>query len=332
MTASPINHYWITQVSKVDKLHRRRFLRRSFEASGVAASYLLAAGGLVAGREAMRRSMQFGLCTYLWAQDWDLTTLLNNCSRSGIYGVELRTEHKHGVEPTLSHEDRRAVKMRFADTPVTLVGIGTNVCFDNPDRSIVNAMIDRAKAFLELSHDCGAEGVKVKPDSFHPHIAREKTIEQIGHSLRTLGIFAANLGQQVRLEVHGTCRSLAVIKQIVQVADHPNVRICWNCNSDTDLEGQGLRHNFELVKHLLGHTVHIHELDGRDYKYPYQQLFQLLDDSGYHGWVLLEGYENPTDAVTRLTEQRVLFEKMSRNDEVLETSPSGKPPGHLRGE
>jgi len=46
--------------------------------------------------------MRLGLVTYLWGKDFDLPTLLDVCEKSGALGVEVRTEHAHGVEPSLS--------------------------------------------------------------------------------------------------------------------------------------------------------------------------------------------------------------------------------------
>ena len=63
-------------------------------------------------------------------------------------------------------------------------------------------MREATKAFVKLSNDVGGSGVKVKPNSFHQGVEREKTIAQIGQSLNTLGAFAADYGQEIRIEVH----------------------------------------------------------------------------------------------------------------------------------
>ena len=107
-----------------------------------------------------------------------------------------------------------------------------------------------------------------------PH---EKTIVQIGRSLNILGRFAAGLGQQVRLEVHGTCAGLPTIQGIMDVADHPSVAVCWNCNVGSDMAGKGLQYNFDLVKDRLGATLHVHEMSAGGYPYP--QLFDLVGQS-----------------------------------------------------
>src|SRR5260370_1385552 len=47
------------------------------------------------------RKMHLGLVTYNVAKDWDLDTILKNCKAAGIEGVEFRTTHAHGVEPSI---------------------------------------------------------------------------------------------------------------------------------------------------------------------------------------------------------------------------------------
>ena len=285
--------------------NRREFVQ--FGMLGLAAG----AGGLYLARgfaaEPAGESMRFGLVTYLWGRDWDLPTLITNCMETGVLGVELRTTHAHGVEPSLNAQQRREVRSRFEDSPVVCVGLGSNERFDDPDPAVVRKAIDASKEFIVLSHDIGTSGVKVKPDRFHDGIPREKTIEQIGKALNELGEFAEGYGQQVRLEVHGQCAELPTIKAIMDVADHRNVYVCWNSNA-TDLAGEGLEHNFKLVRNRFGDTLHVHQLD--DPKYPFADLFKLLVKSEYTGWALLEASGDPPDRVAALRQLRELFERL----------------------
>ncbi len=289
----------------MEPFSRREFLENSALAAAVAAAFPV--GKLFAADKPAK--LKFGLCTYQWGADWDLPTLIGNCEKAGVLGVELRVDHKHNVSPKLDASQRRDVKKRFADSPVTFVGFGTNQCFDNPDPVKVKQQIEGAKAFVRLSHDLGGSGVKVKPNDFHPNVPHEKTIEQIGKSLLELGRFAADFGQQIRMEVHGTCCQLPTTKQIIDIADHPNVAVCWNSNPQ-DLEGKGLEHNFNLVKSRLGATLHIHELNSKTFHYPFQDLIQLLVNANYTGWALLESYTTSKDPLPMLTEQRKLFESI----------------------
>ena len=251
--------------------------------------------------------MKFGLVTYLWGKDWDLPTVIANCEKTKVLGVELRTEHAHGVESNLSAQQRREVKKRFDDSPVTLLGPGTNFAFHHANASRLRKDIEGAKEYIKLSHDCGGTGVKVKPNDLPKNVPQDKTIEQIGKSLNELGRFGADYGQKIRLEVHGSCSPLPIMKKIMDVAEHPNVGVCWNCNGQ-DLEGEGLEYNFNLVKDRFGDTAHIRELNISDY--PYQQLMNLFVAIDYDGWILLEARTNPDDRVKALAEQRQVFEQM----------------------
>jgi sugar phosphate isomerase/epimerase len=255
-----------------------------------------------------QKCMQIGLVTYLWGKDWDIPTLITNCARTEVLGLELRTEHAHGVEPSLSKSARLEVRKRFADSPVTLVGYGSNAQFHDDDPDKLKHNIELAKSYVRLMHDCGGTGVKVKPNGFAKGVGHEKTIEQIGTALNEVAAYGAQYGQQIRVEVHGReTQQLPNMKAIFDVADHPNARICWNSNS-TDLEGQGLKSNFNLVKDRLGDTVHVREMNLGDY--PYAELMRLLMGVGYQGWILLECRTKPKDPIAALVEQREVFQQL----------------------
>ena len=80
------------------KQSRRLFLQKSLVA-GVGLSLI----DPFSAQAMMKKSkMKLGLVTYQWGKDWDLPTLIANCEKAGLQGVELRTQHAHGVETSLS--------------------------------------------------------------------------------------------------------------------------------------------------------------------------------------------------------------------------------------
>jgi sugar phosphate isomerase/epimerase len=296
----------------MNSFDRRRFLQGS---AGVVATGLLPVSlrrktCLAQAANRNLPKMRFGLVTYQWGADWDLPTLLANCEKAGALGVELRTTHKHGVEPSLDAGQRHEVKGRFADSPVTLVGLGSVEEFHSPDPGKVLAAVETTKAFIKLSHDVGGSGVKVRPNDLPPGVSREQTIEQIGQALYVLGAFGADYGQQIRLEVHGRgTAALPVIAAIMEIANHPNVAVCWNSNAE-DLRGEGLAHNFKLVEKRLGATTHVHDLAGDSY--PYVEFFALLKAANYEGWILEEASDNPPDRMAALIKEREAFDELVR--------------------
>ena len=123
---------------------RREFLKGSMAlGAGIVTTGSL--GEVLLAAQAGGSKMKLGLVTYLWGQYWDLPTVIANCEKTGVLGVELRTEHAHKVEANLTDAQRRDVKKRFADSKVTLVSLGTNFAFHYPEEDMLRKDIEGAK-------------------------------------------------------------------------------------------------------------------------------------------------------------------------------------------
>src|SRR5262245_59534529 len=208
------------------KTSRRSFLAKTtlgFSAFGLLRDELRAADSptpktFVSGQSRMK----LGTVTYNLAKDWNIETIIKYCSEAKFEGVELRTTHAHGVEVTLSKQQRAEVKKRFADSPVLLWSLGSAFDYHTLDQSKLRKDIEATKEYIILAQDVGATGVKVRPNGLPKEVPVEKTLEQIGKSLQEIGKFAAGYNQQVRLEVHGSGTShLPHIRKIIDIADHP---------------------------------------------------------------------------------------------------------------
>ena len=236
--------------------------------------------------------MRLGLVTYELAKDWSIETIIKNCEAAKFEGVELRATHAHGVELSLAKAQREEVRKRFAGSSVQLMGLGSAYDFHTPDPAKLRRDIDACKEYIVLAQDVGATGVKVRPNGLPKEVPKEKTLEQIGKSLRELGEFGASHGVVIRLEVHGAgTAEVPNIKTILDVANHPNVGVCWNSN-DTDLAGAGFDANFDSVKSKI---VSVHMRDLFLDHYPFRKLLGGLNAIGFKGFCLAEipGSQDP---------------------------------------
>ncbi|MFM8570891.1 MAG: sugar phosphate isomerase/epimerase family protein [Pirellula sp.] len=262
--------------------------------------------------EPSARQLKLGLVTYQWGKDFELPDLLKVCEQTKYAGVELRSTHKHGVEPSMTAAQRAEAKKRFADSPVALVGLGSACEYHAVNQATVQKNIDETKAFIDLCAELGGSGVKVRPNGLPQEVPVEKTLEQIGKSLRIVGEYAAKANQQIRVEVHGKgTQEIPNMKRIMEVADHPNVVVCWNCNP-TDLNGAGFEANFDALARWMG-TVHIHDLRPGKVDYPWGALFNKLkacDATGFTGWCLMEDGATPTDIPAAMSENHGVFMSM----------------------
>src|SRR5215475_1783909 len=144
---------------------RRRFM----------AGTALAAGGAALAEPAPLR-YRLGIVTYNIAAAWDVPTILKICRAVGLGPVELRTTHKHGVEPSLSAAQRKEVRQRFADAGVEIWGCGTTCEFHSPDPKEVQRQIDICRSFVQLTADIGDKGVKVRPNGLPKNVPTERTL------------------------------------------------------------------------------------------------------------------------------------------------------------
>jgi len=251
---------------------------------------------------------RLGLVTYNLAKDWDIPTLIRHCEQTGLEAVELRTTHRHGVEPSLSKEERLGVKNQFSDSGVRLLSLGSTCEFHSPDPAVVKKNIEETKKFIELAHDIGALGVKVRPNGIPQGLPEERTLEQIGKSLRECGSAGLGYGIEVWLEVHGRDTSQpGRIRRIMQAADHPQAGVCWNSNPEDVLNGS-VRQSFEMLRPWL-RNAHINELWKKEY--PWRELFRLMKDAEYNRYCLAEIPES-SDPIRLMHYYRALWLELCR--------------------
>ena len=285
-------------------IQRRQFLVHSAAGLAVCSSAFAASSRTAA-------KLKLGLVTYNWGKDWEVPTIIRNCEATGFAGVELRSTHKHGVEIVMDQQRRGEVRQQFADSNVELVGLGSACEYHAVDAAVLQKNIEDTKRFVKLCKDVGGTGVKVRPNGLPKERPVEQTLEQIGKSLNEVGRYAAEHGVQIRVEVHGRGTSeIPHMKTIMDIADNPAVVVCWNCNP-TDLNGEGLQHNYNLLKSRIG-TIHIHDL--RNDHYPWKELFPLLkqtDAESFTGWALLEEGKMPKDIVAAMAENHTQWQKLT---------------------
>jgi sugar phosphate isomerase/epimerase len=252
--------------------------------------------------------MKLGAVTYNVLKDWDLETVIKKLEEAGFEAVELRTEHKHGVEPALDAAARAVVRNRFEKSKVRLLSYGSTCEFHAADAAVRRKNVEVAETWIDLAHDTGAWGVKVRPNGFPQGVTREETISNIGACLKELGEYGQGKGVEIWLEVHGRETQVpAVCAAIMKVANHPQVGLCWNSNP-TDVVNGSVKQSFDLLRPWI-RNCHITELANP--AYPYREFFQLLRASGYERYMLMEVAESK-EPERFMRYYRALWREMTR--------------------
>lgn len=260
-----------------------------------------------------KNPLKLGLMTYMIGAAWDIETLIENLKATNLEHVELRTTHKHGVETSLTKQQRSEVKKRFADANIA-ISLASAFSYHYDDQGELKKSIESTKEYLQLASDIGAEGIRVFPNEVpeEGNKNREIILKQIARSASECANAGYNLGVQLRLEEHGIgTANIPVIKQILDYADNPHLYIIWNC-SDSDYTGEGLPKGYEgmslndqfnLVKDKIG-CVHLRELYTN---YPWRELFSLLNKNGYKGYCDIEVSPESCEPINYLKNYKALF-------------------------
>jgi sugar phosphate isomerase/epimerase len=255
-----------------------------------------------------KRLFELGTITYNLGRNWDLEQLIRNCEEVDFKAVELRTTHKHGVEPAISDRRRTEVRRRFEQTPVELVCLGTTCEYHSTDQEEVRKQIDLSGRFLQLAADVGAQGIKVRPNGIPDGVPVETTLKQIGRSLFEVGEIAARYKVGVWVEVHGRKSSHPpYMKKMMDYCGHPMVGITWNCN-EADLKDGDVKPYFNLLRTHI-RNVHINNLTSG---YPYREFFTLLRQIKYDRYTLAEVAEAGGDPLRFMRYYRHLWDELSK--------------------
>jgi sugar phosphate isomerase/epimerase len=285
----------------------RRYTRRELVGMGLTSVAALTLGGR---RRASAAPGQFhlGLVTYNVAKEWDLDTILRLLQEAGFEGVEFRSTHAHGVEPSLTPAARARVREKCAAAGMTQVSLGTACEFHSPDPAVVRRNVEECREFVLLARDVGARGIKVRPNGLPEEVPEAETIEQIGHALSECGEFARDHGVEIWVEVHGQgTKEPANMRRIMEACGHPTVGITWNSNP-TDVANGSVLEAFALLQPFI-RCCHITDLWS---DYPYAELFSLLEGAGYDRFTLCEFPETvpPATGAAWLREYRKQWEKL----------------------
>jgi sugar phosphate isomerase/epimerase len=264
--------------------------RRSFLASSAGVTAGVATGGLtgVIPAQAAEGKFQLGSVTYNLLQNMDLETCIKTLEKAGFAAIELRTGHKHGVEPSIDAAARVAVKERFARSKVKLLSFGSTCEFESPDEAVRRQNIETGKTFVDLAKDTGAIAVKVRPNGLPAGVPLDTTVNNIAGGLHELAEYGQSKGIEIWMEVHGSkTQEFPLASRILRTADHKNVGACWNSNP-TDVVDGSVKQAFAALGSYI-RNCHITELTSG---YPYKEFFRLLRESGYSRYTLAEVSES----------------------------------------
>lgn len=238
--------------------------------------------------------MKLSWMTYGVLKDLSRQDLLQTLGDHDVEGVEFRTDlgHGHDVEASLDDAGRGQVVADCAAAGIEIISVATGNRYHDEDATDLRDQIDQTKVRMDLAADLGAPRVRVFGNNFPKDVPREKTIAQVADALQELCAYGVERGIRPCLELHGefdwrSCRSVA------EKVDHENFGLIWNSVAEDVVDGS-VERSLDTVWPWLDH-VHMHDLAGQGY--PYRELFRLLHQKEYTGYMSAEAERSPDRSV-----------------------------------
>ena len=223
--------------------------------------------------------------TYGVLKDLSREDLLQTLKDHGFAGVEFRTDASHGhkVEAGIDADERKKVIADCDAFGIRIISIATGNRYHDIEPGELERHVEESKIRMDLAADLGAPRVRVFGNNFPKEVSREQTISQVANALRELAEYGTQRGVKPALELHGefdwqSCRSVA------EQVDHENFGLIWN-SVESDVVDGSVEQALDAVWPWLDH-VHMHDLAGQGY--PYRELFRLLHEKGYDGYMSAE--------------------------------------------
>ena len=240
--------------------------------------------------------MKLGFTTYQLAEKLTFEESIKLAKDSGCAGIDFRTGnvYAHGVETSLTKEERIKMRRKLEDNYLELASINSEFSFDYDEEDRRRASIEGAKKSCELCHDLGGSLVRlfgnlIRTDDAHV------TVKRVAAAIQEVCDFAAPLGVTCMIEMHGDFNYYGYALEVVKLVNRDNMGILYNCDKRDVIGGSCL----SVFKRVEKYVRHIH-LKDLDLNYPYVELFEELYRIGYDGYLSAEirSSSDPTRVLT----------------------------------
>lgn len=232
--------------------------------------------------------MKLGFTTYQLPQNLNFEESIRLAKKTGCAGIDFRTGnvYKHGVEVSLSPEERRQMRRMLEDNYLELASINSEYSFDNPDENERRKSIEGAKQCCLLASDFSSRLVRLFGNIIRTDNAHE-TVKYVSDAIREVCDYAATLNVTCLIEMHGDFNYYGYALEVVHLVDRPNIGILYNCDLRDLLAGSCID-TFKRVEKYVKH-IHCKDLDSG---YPFTELFEELYRIGYDGYLLRRASRN----------------------------------------
>ena len=236
----------------------------------------------------------------LGCPEWELDQIAATARQLGYDGVELRAvggSLNLLDRPEFTREKVKDARRLFAGSDLEICCVDTSCAFHSPSRAERCAQVELALMHGELAAELGAQSIRVFPDKIQEGATRDETRDYICESLREV---AERMPDEVclALETHGDFARTEETVEIVELVNHPQVKLIWDV-ANSVAAGDSIARAGQTVRQFLSH---IHLRDARPVatsehwlpvlagagEVSFAETLAVIDELNYDGYVSFE--------------------------------------------
>ena len=230
--------------------------------------------------------------------DWSWDRILTEASRLGFDGIEIRGVEGEMYLPSAKpflEANLEGTLAQLASTGLEVVGLGSSVCFHDPESH--GEFLAEGKAYLDLAVRMGVPYVRVFGDRIPDPAHRIETVERISEGFRALCDHAMGTPVELLFETHGDFNDAESVLSVLDRVDRPNLGILWDIEHTFKFYGDDVTGFLERTRNRIRH-VHVKDVRRTHEGFtacrvgegdvPVARIVRLLDGIGYEGYLSLE--------------------------------------------
>jgi sugar phosphate isomerase/epimerase len=274
----------------MSQLTRRRFL------AGAATTVAL---GRSMGGQARRPRVPLAFST-LGCPKWPWTTVLEQASKLGYSGIELRGIQMQMDLPKLPEFSGTRLSQSLKDLEaldLEVTDLGASARMHEADPAKRASQLDEGRRFIDLAHQMKVPYVRVFGDQIPDGESKDAVVKRVIDGLRTLGEHARSSGVTVIIESHGDFTDSPTLLQLLKGAGMETVALLWDAHHTFVAGKEPPAKTFDTMKAYIRHT-HLKDSrpEGNGVRYvltgqgtvPVRETVHILSNGGYKGFYCFE--------------------------------------------
>jgi sugar phosphate isomerase/epimerase len=233
---------------------------------------------------------------------WCFDEILAHATAYGFDGVGFRGvggELDLAKVPEFSASRLQETRRRLEDSGLVASMVLTSTKLIVPEAE-VEENLALAESHIEIAAALGAPSIRVFGGQFPPGLSHAAAVARAAKRLRRLGDFAASREILVLLETHDDFTDPALLRRVMEAANHPNVAALWDIHHPYRLLGLSMQDAWDEI------GPWVRSVDIKDsitdasarlgYRYvelgagdiPVAEALRILAGNGYDGWLTFE--------------------------------------------